>query len=69
MSTFPWKKIEILMTSDISTTENAENGGLGHIPYFIIHERLPTKFIYMCTSHIIEDSANDMREITRTYLR
>ena len=34
------------MTSDISTTENAENGGLGHIPYFIIHERLPTKFIF-----------------------
>ena len=45
MSTFSLKKkIEILMTSDISTTENAENGGLGHIPYFIIHERLPTKF-------------------------
>ena len=52
MSTFPWKKIEILMTSDISTTENAENGGLGHIPYFIIHERLPTKFIlYVYVAH------------------
>ena len=64
------------MTSDISTTENAENGGLGHIPYFIIHKRLPTKFGSfswnfvgslscndMYTSHIIKDSANDMREI------
>ena len=46
------KKIEILMTSDISTTENAENGGLGHIPYFIIHERLPRKFIlYVYVAH------------------
>lgn len=45
MSTFSWKKIEILMTSDISTNENAENGGLGH-------ERLPTKFIlYVYVAH------------------
>ena len=52
MSTFSWKKIEILMTSDISTNENAENGGLGHIPDFIIHERLPTKFIlYVYVAH------------------
>ena len=40
------------MTSDISTTENAENGELGHIPYFIIYERLPTKFIlYVYVAH------------------
>ena len=57
------------MTSDISTTENAENGGLGQYHISLYTRGSLRSLFYMYTSHIIKDSANDVREITRTYLR
>jgi len=48
MSTFPWKKIEILVTSDISTTENGENDGAW--PYTIFHytREAPDEVYFIC---------------------